>query len=99
MTISFFTIIAGAVVVILAILGSLINPFLRSLRFPEQEFPVEDSSDNAADESAENNVGSSTTTTYKSWSATSRCSSVSSTLPNIRSSLFAKAPMESPKII
>ena len=65
MTISFFTIIAGAVVVILAILGSLINPFLRSLRFPEQEFPVEDSSDNAADESAENNVGSSTSTSEK----------------------------------
>ena len=35
-TISLTTIIAGAVVVVLAILGSLINPFLRSLRFPEQ---------------------------------------------------------------
>ena len=34
-TISLTTIIAGAVVVALAILGSLINPFLRSLRFPE----------------------------------------------------------------
>ena len=33
MTISLTTIIAGAVVVLLAILGSLINPFLRSLRF------------------------------------------------------------------
>ena len=41
-TISLTTIIAGAVVVILAILGSLINPFLRSLRFPEQEFSAED---------------------------------------------------------
>ena len=36
-TISLTTIIAGAVVVSLAILGSLINPFLRSLRFPEAE--------------------------------------------------------------
>ncbi len=36
-TISITTIIAGAVVVLLAILGSLINPFLRSLRFPETE--------------------------------------------------------------
>ncbi len=35
MTISLTTIIAGAVVVLLAILGSLINPFLRSLRFPQ----------------------------------------------------------------
>ena len=35
MTISLTTIIAGAVVVLLAILGSLINPFLRSLRFPD----------------------------------------------------------------
>ena len=35
MTISLTTIIAGAVVVLLAVLGSLINPFLRSLRFPE----------------------------------------------------------------
>ena len=34
-TISLTTIIAGAVVLLLAILGSLINPFLRSLRFPE----------------------------------------------------------------
>ena len=36
-TISLTTIIAGAVVVALAILGSLINPFLRSLRFPDPE--------------------------------------------------------------
>ena len=36
-TISITTIIAGAVVVLLAILGSLVNPFLRSLRFPETE--------------------------------------------------------------
>ncbi len=36
-TISFTTIIAGAVVVVLAILGSLINPFLRSLRFQKEE--------------------------------------------------------------
>ena len=35
MTISLTTIIASAVVVVLAILGSLINPFLRSLRFPK----------------------------------------------------------------
>ena len=37
MTISLTTIIAGAVVVLLAILGSLINPFLRSLRFQKTE--------------------------------------------------------------
>ena len=37
MTISLTTIIAGAVVVLLAVLGSLINPFLRSLHFPEIE--------------------------------------------------------------
>lgn len=36
-TISITTIITGAVVVLLAILGSLVNPFLRSLRFPETE--------------------------------------------------------------
>ena len=36
-TISITTIIAGAVVVLLAIFGSLVNPFLRSLRFPETE--------------------------------------------------------------
>ena len=41
-TISLTTIIAGAVVVILAVLGSLVNPVLRSLRFPEKEFPAED---------------------------------------------------------
>ncbi len=35
MIISTTTIIAGAVVVLLAVLGSLINPFLRSLRFKE----------------------------------------------------------------
>ena len=34
-SISLTTIIAGAVVVVLAVVGSLINPFLRSLRFPE----------------------------------------------------------------
>ncbi len=37
MTISLTTIIAGAAVVLLAILGSLINPFLRSLRFLNTE--------------------------------------------------------------
>ena len=48
MTISLTTIIAGAVVVLLAILGSLINPFLRSLRFPDiaenEENPAEEES-------------------------------------------------------
>ena len=48
MTISLTTIIAGAVVVLLAILGSLINPFLRSLRFPNnagnEENPAEEES-------------------------------------------------------
>ncbi len=42
-TISFTTIIAGAVVVLLAILGSLVNPFLRSLRFSEPTLSEEDS--------------------------------------------------------
>lgn len=37
MIISTTTIIAGAVVVLLAVLGSLINPFLRSLRFHKTE--------------------------------------------------------------
>ena len=37
MIISTTTIIAGAVVVLLAVLGSLINPFLRSLRFQNTE--------------------------------------------------------------
>ena len=37
MIISTTTIIAGAVVVLLAVLGSLINPFLRSLRFQKTE--------------------------------------------------------------
>lgn len=55
-TIGLTTIIAGAVVVILAVLGSLVNPFLRSLRFPEQEFPVADSSKNADDETTESNA-------------------------------------------
>ena len=53
MTISLTTIIAGAVVVLLAILGSLINPFLRSLRFPDnagnEENPVEEETDPAAE--------------------------------------------------
>ena len=40
-TISLTTIIAGAAVVILAILGSLINPFLRSLRFPKEALSTE----------------------------------------------------------
>lgn len=48
MTISLTTIIAGAVVVLLAILGSLINPFLRSLRFTDiaenEENPAEEES-------------------------------------------------------
>lgn len=39
MIISTTTIIAGAVVVLLAVLGSLINPFLRSLRFQKTETP------------------------------------------------------------
>ena len=41
-TISLTTIIAGAVVVLLAILGSLVNPFLRSLRFPKETDAVPD---------------------------------------------------------
>ena len=43
-TISLTTIIAGAVVVLLAILGSLVNPFLRSLRFPKETTDAEQGS-------------------------------------------------------
>ena len=56
MTISLTTIIAGAVVVLLAILGSLINPFLRSLRFPDnaenEENPAEEETDPTAETTA-----------------------------------------------
>lgn len=56
MTISLTTIIAGAVVVLLAILGSLINPFLRSLRFPDnaenEENPAEEETDSTAETTA-----------------------------------------------
>ena len=52
-TISLTTIIASAVVVVLAILGSLINPFLRSLRFPTNEsIGTEDASDGEQDETS-----------------------------------------------
>ena len=44
MTISLTTIIIGAVVVLLAILGSLINPFLRTLRFTDPDSDAADSS-------------------------------------------------------
>ncbi len=50
-TISLTTIIAGAVVVVLAIIGSLVNPFLRSLRFPESE-----SSESSAEEPSESSA-------------------------------------------
>ena len=40
-TLSLTTIIAGAIVVALAILGALINPFLRSLRFPNDTVPTD----------------------------------------------------------
>lgn len=57
MTISLTTIIAGAVVVLLAILGSLINPFLRSLRFPDiaenEENPAEEETDPTAETTEE----------------------------------------------
>jgi hypothetical protein len=49
MTISLTTIIASAAVVVLAILGSLINPFLRSLRFPKSI----DSEDNGETDASE----------------------------------------------
>ena len=56
MTISLTTIITGAVVVLLAILGSLINPFLRSLRFPDnaenEENPAEEETDPTAETTA-----------------------------------------------
>ena len=57
-TISLTTIIAGAVVVVLAILGSLINPFLRSLRFPEPVASVDDSSEGSAESDANNSTSS-----------------------------------------
>lgn len=46
------TIIIGAVVVVLAILGSLINPFLRSLRFPKEE-EIDDASENESSSDAD----------------------------------------------
>lgn len=49
-TISITTIIAGAVVVLLAILGSLVNPFLRSLRFPETEGNVTEGNEESGNE-------------------------------------------------
>ena len=51
-TISLTTIIAGAAVVALAILGSLINPFLRSLRFPkvQEEVSAETSAEGTSSE-------------------------------------------------
>jgi len=54
MTISLTTIIASAAVVLLAILGSLTNPFLRSLRFPtEEEEEVSEEEEVAAAEEEE----------------------------------------------
>lgn len=47
-TISLTTIIAGAVVVVLAVLGLLVNPFLRSLRFPEPSQQAEESATEGA---------------------------------------------------
>ena len=52
MTISLTTIIAGAVVVLLAILGSLINPFLRSLQFPEIDAVISEDEDVTEDSSS-----------------------------------------------
>ena len=48
MIISLTTIIAGAAVVLLAILGSLINPFLRSLRLNKEEQSAEGTTEDAA---------------------------------------------------
>ena len=49
MIISLTTIIAGAAVVLLAVLGSLINPFLRSLRLnKEEEQSAEETTEDAA---------------------------------------------------
>ena len=53
-TISITTIIAGAVVVLLAILGSLVNPFLRSLRFPETEGNVTEGNETEGNEESGN---------------------------------------------
>lgn len=51
-TISLITIIASAVVVALAILGSLINPFLRSLRFPQEGISAPSEEGSPSQESA-----------------------------------------------
>ncbi len=51
-TISITTIIAGAVVVLLAILGSLVNPFLRSLRFRETEGNETEGNEESGNEAA-----------------------------------------------
>ena len=50
-TFSLTTIIAGAAVVLLAVIGSLVSPFLRSLRFPEEDAPSADSSTSASSDS------------------------------------------------
>ena len=52
MTISLTTIIVGAAVVLLAVLGSLINPFLRSLQFPEIDAVISEDEDVTEDSSS-----------------------------------------------
>ena len=91
-TISITTIIAGAVVVLLAILGSLVNPFLRSLRFPEtegNETEGNEESGNEAEFSQKENAEQlqfslQHMTTCRSWSEICRCFSTSSMQPTTR---------------
>lgn len=91
-TISITTIIAGAVVVLLAILGSLVNPFLRSLRFPEtegNETEGNEESGNKAEFSQKEMLNQlqfslQLMTTCRSWSEICRCFSTSSMQPTTR---------------
>lgn len=96
-TISITTIIAGAVVVLLAILGSLVNPFLRSLRFPETEGNETEGNVTEGNEESGNEAEFSQKkmlnqlqfslqlmTTCRSWSEICRCFSTSSMQPTTR---------------
>lgn len=91
-TISITTIIAGAVVVLLAILGSLVNPFLRSLRFPETEGNETEGNvteGNEAEFSQKKMLNQlqfslQLMTTCRSWSEICRCFSTSSMQPTTR---------------
>lgn len=87
MIISLTTIIAGAAVVLLAVLGSLINPFLRSLRLNKEE---EQSAEGTTEDAAASQplppvtILSQLMTTFLSWNATCILSLSRNILPTIR---------------